>query len=136
DTIRLLRKIGERVPLGPIVLRESTVRQGVEVKTEDYHVVYRSPDEYRAIAAEAGLRVRAVERNIGYARMEVAVEVVNLLRRIPLLGRRGPAAIGRPVWRGLSLTAPVSLGLIPRSIEAMGISWPHLTNHFFLLSTE
>lgn len=136
DAVDLLRLLAERIPNGPIILRESTVRKGVEIETGDYNVAYRCPDEYEAIASEAGLRVLSTQRNQGYARMEVAVEVVNLIRRIPPLGRRKPSTVGRPVWKTLSATAPVSLGLIPRGIEAVGLSWPHLTNHFMLLQRD
>ncbi len=133
DAVKLLARVAKLVPDGRIILRESGGRNRVEMKTGDYHVAYRSPDEYAAIAAEAGLRVRAVERNRGYARMEVAVEVVNLVRRLPTLKRRDPALVGGPVWRALSATAPLSLELLPRAVRAAGIDWPHLTNHFLLL---
>jgi ubiquinone/menaquinone biosynthesis C-methylase UbiE len=136
DAVRLLARLRVLVPAGPIVLRESTVRSGVEVKNADYQVVYRSPSEYAAIAEDAGLRVKAVERNRGYADMEVAVEIVNLLRRIPAVGRRQPALVGRPLWHALRLTAPISLRLVPLAIEAAGINWPHLTNHFMSLEVE
>jgi SAM-dependent methyltransferase len=136
DAVSLLTRLRKLVRDGPIVLRESTVRRGVEVKNLDYHVVYRSPSEYAEIAAEAGLTVTAVERNQGYADMEIAVEMVNLARRIPAFGRRDPAFVGRPLWSVLRRTAPISLGLLPRSVEALGIRWPHLTNHFMLLRSE
>ena len=133
DAVRLLARLRDLVPDGRIILRESTVRRGVELRTGDYHVTYRSPEEYVAIATEAGLRVHAIERNRGYASMEIAVELVNFARRLPALGRRDPALVGRPLWRALRLTAPLSLGLLPRAVEAAGIEWPHLTNHFLLL---
>jgi ubiquinone/menaquinone biosynthesis C-methylase UbiE len=136
DAVRLLARLRVLVPAGPIVLRESTVRSGVEVKNADYQVVYRSPSEYAAIAEDAGLRVKAVERNRGYADMEVAVEIVNLVRRIPAVGRRQPGLVGRPLWHALRLTAPISLRLVPLAIEAAGINWPHLTNHFMSLEAE
>ena len=136
DAVRLLARVAELVPDGRIILRESGARQCVEMKTGAYHVAYRSPEEYAAIAAEAGLRVRAVERNRGYARMEIAVEVVNFLRRLPMLKRRDPALVGGLVWRALRLTAPVSLELLPRAARAAGIVWPHLTNHFLLLEHD
>ncbi len=136
DAVRLLTRVAELVPEGRIILRESGARAHVEVKTGDYHVAYRSPEEYAAIAAEAGLSVRAVERNRGYARMEVAVELVNLVRRLPVLKRRDPALVGGPIWRALRLTAPISLDLLPRAVRAAGIDWPHLTNNFLLLEHD
>jgi hypothetical protein len=95
--------------------------------------VYRSVQEYEAVAAEAGLRVVAVERNRGYVHMEIAVALVNLARRLPPIARRDAAAVGGPLWRLLRATAPVALELVPRAIGAVGLGWPHLTNHFLLL---
>jgi SAM-dependent methyltransferase len=133
DAVRLLARVAELVPDGRIILRESGARRRVEVRTGEYQVVYRSPEEYGAIANEAGLSVREVEPNRGYARMEVAVEAVNFVRRLPLLKQRDPASVGGPVWRALRLTAPFSLEMVPRAVQAVGIDWPHLNNNFILL---
>jgi SAM-dependent methyltransferase len=133
DAVTLLVRLGRLAPNGRIILRESGIRSGVEVQTGSYQVVYRSLREYEAVAAEAGLRVVAVERNRGYAHMEIAVALVDVARRLPLLARRDVATVGGPLWRLLRTTAPVSLELLPRAIEAVGLNWPHLTNHFLLL---
>jgi hypothetical protein len=131
--VALLVRLGHLAPRGRIILRESGIRVGVEVQTGTYQVVYRSVQEYEAVATEAALRVVAVERNRGYAHMEIAVALVNLARRLPPLARRDAAAVGGPVWRFLRATAPVTLELVPRAIGAVGLDWPHLTNHFLLL---
>lgn len=133
DAVALLARLGQLAPRGRIILRESGIRAGVEVKTGTYRVVYRSLQEYEAMAAEAALRVVAVQRNQGYAHMEIAVALVNLARRLPPLARRDAATVGGPLWRFLGATAPVTLEFIPRAIEAAGLDWPHLTNHFLLL---
>jgi SAM-dependent methyltransferase len=133
DAVALLVRLGQLAPRGRIILRESGIRRGVETKTGAYQVVYRSLQEYQAMAAEASLRVVAVERNRGYAHMEIAVALVNLARRLPPLARRDAAAVGGLLWRLLRATAPVTLELVPRTIEAVGLDWPHLTNHFLLL---
>jgi SAM-dependent methyltransferase len=133
DAVTLLVRLARLAPNGRIILRESGIRSGVEVQTGSYQVVYRSLREYEAVAAEAGLRVVAVERNRGYAHMEIAVALVDVARRLPLLARRDVATVGGPLWRLLRTTAPVSLELLPRAIEAVGLNWPHLTNHFLLL---
>jgi len=133
DAVALLVRLGRLAPQGRIILRESGVRTGTEVRTGTYPVAYRSPQEYEAIAAEAGLRVIEVERNRGYAHMEIAVALVDLARRWPALARRDPAAVGAPLWRVLRATAPLSLQLLPQALEAIGLDWPHLTNHFLLL---
>lgn len=133
DAVALLLRLAQLAPRGRIILRESGVRTGVEVQTGTYQVAYRSPQEYEAMAAEAGLRVVAVERNRGYAHMEIAVALVNLARRWPPLARRDAGTVGGPLWRLLQATAPLTLERLPQAIEAVGLDWPHLTNHFLLL---
>ena len=58
------------------------------------------------MAGDAGLRVVAVETNRGYAHMEVAVALVDLVRRFPPLDRRDPATVGHPLWRLLEPLRP------------------------------
>ncbi|MEO5842447.1 MAG: methyltransferase domain-containing protein [Acidimicrobiales bacterium] len=133
DAVALLVRLGQLAPRGRIILRESGVRSGVEVQTGTYQVVYRSLQEYKGMAADAALRVIAIERNRGYAHMEIAIALANMARRLPPLARRDAAAVGGPLWHFLRATAPVTLELVPRAIEAVGLDWPHLTNHFLLL---
>lgn len=129
----LLRRLTHLAPNGRIILRESGVRSGVVVKTGQYQVVYRSVQEYQAIAHDAGLRVVAVERNQGYAHMEIAISLTDMVRRLPPLARRDASAVGGPVWRLLRATSPVTLELFPKALEAVGLKWPHLINNFLLL---
>lgn len=136
DAVTVLVRLGRLAPHGRIILRESGIRSGVEVETGSYQAVYRSLREYEVMAAEAGLRVVAVARNRGYAHVEIAVALVELARRLPLLARRDVATVGGPLWRLLRATAPVSLELLPRAIEAAGLNWPHLTNYFLLLEAR
>jgi SAM-dependent methyltransferase len=133
DAVQLLARVANLVPDGPIILRESSGPGRVEMKMGEYQVAYRSPEEYADIVAEAGLRVLEMEQNRGYARMEVAVNLVDFVRKLPLLKRRDPALVGIPVWRVLRATSPVSLDLIPRAVRQAGITWPHLSNNFMLL---
>ncbi len=133
DAVALLVRLRKLAPRGRIILRESGIRSGVEVQTGRYQVAYRSRQEYEAMAGEAAMRVVAVERNRGYAHMEIAVALVNLARRLPPIARRDTAAVGGPLWRLLRATAPVTLELLPRAIGVLGLDWPHLTNHFLLL---
>jgi len=133
DAEVLLRRVSQLAPNGRIILRESGVRSGVEVKTGEYQVVYRSVQEYQAIADDAGLRVVAVERNRGYAHMEIAITLTDMVRRLPPLARREASAVGAPLWRLLRTTSPVTLEMFPRALEAVGLEWPHLINNFLLL---
>ena len=73
DAVALLVRLGQLAPKGRIILRESGVRAGVEVKTGTYQVAYRSLQEYEAMAAEAGL-MPPVGRN-GLGDDDVASEV-------------------------------------------------------------
>ncbi|MEO9140157.1 MAG: methyltransferase domain-containing protein [Jatrophihabitans sp.] len=133
DAVSLLTRLGRLAPQGRIILRESGVRTGVEVRSGNYPVAYRSVGEYEALIDEAGLRMVTVERNRGYAHMEVAVALVDLARRLPALRRRDPGVVGRPLWRALAATAPVSLELVPRALRRAHVDWPHLSNNFFLV---
>lgn len=136
DAEVLLRRLGQLAPNGRIILRESGVRSGVEVRTGEYQVVYRSVQEYQAIAHDAGLRVVSVERNKGYAHMEIAITLTEMVRRLPPLARREASAVGGPLWRVLRATAPISLDLLPRTLETVGVKWPQLINNFLLLERD
>jgi hypothetical protein len=136
DVVSLLARLAGVAPEGRIILRESGVRSGIEMRGGDYPVAYRSVHEYQTLAAEAGLRVVEVVRNRGYAHMEIAVNVVEHLRRIPMLRDIDVSRIGGPVWWALQASAPVSLDLVPRAVEFVGLDWPHLTNHFVLLEAR
>lgn len=136
DAATLLGRLGRLAPNGRIILRESGVRSGVDVRTGDYQVVYRSVEEYRAIADDAGLSVVEVEHNRGYAHMEIAITLTEMLRRLPPLARREASAIGGPLWGVLRATAPISLELVPRALEAVGVKWPQLINSFLLLERD
>ena len=136
DAEVLLRRLGQLAPNGRIILRESGVRSGVEVRTGEYQVVYRSVREYQAIAHDAGLRVVSVERNKGYAHMEIAITLTEMVRRLPPLARREASAVGGPLWRVLRATAPISLDLLPRTLETVGVKWPQLINNFLLLERD
>lgn len=136
DAEVLLRRLNQLAPNGRIILRESGVRSGVEVRTGEYQAVYRSVQEYQAIAADAGLRVVSVERNKGYAHMEIAITLTEMVRRLPMLAGREASAIGGPLWRILRATAPISLEMMPRTLEAFGVKWPQLINNFLLLERD
>ena len=120
-------------PGGRIVLRESTVRRGVEPKTGSYQVVYRSSAEYTTMIGESGLALERVELNAGYAAMEMAVAIVDALRTLPVLSWREPSIVGRPVWQALRAAKPLSFKIVPGLLERLGVAWPHLQNHFFLV---
>ena len=137
DAVALLRRLRAFLKPGAcVVLRESTVRKGMEAKTGAYHVIYRSPAVYQALVRESGLQVVATELNAGYATMEIATELVNCLRSLPLLRSLDVSFLGKAVWTVLRATQPLSLRLLPTLLARLGVAWPHLQNHFFLLTDE
>ncbi len=137
DAVALLRAIRSRLgPGGVVIARETTIAHGVQVLDGDYPAAYRSIAEYRAIAGEAGYEVAEVRANAGYEAQEIAVELVSLLRRLPLLRRVRLEMIGTGVWRALRFTAPVSLRVAPASLRRLGVTWPRLSNHFFRLAPK
>ena len=137
DAVGLLRRLdGLLKPGGRIVMRESGFRKGVKAKTGDYQVVYRSPAEVATLIGESGLDLRRTELNSGYAAMEVAVNLVDLLRRLPGLRSIDIARLGKVVWSTLRVTEPLTLNLLPGVLRKMGIGWPRIQNHFYLLKPK
>jgi SAM-dependent methyltransferase len=89
DVITLLRSLKNRlVEGGVIILRESTVHQGVSLSEGEYQAVYRSVNLYRQLFDYAGSFRVEMRRNYGYTNLVTAEELVNLRRRwLPFLPR-------------------------------------------------
>ena len=134
DTTTLLRSLLNRLTGdGSIILRESTVPEGLSIAEGEYQAVYRSPSVYRTLFFEAGFNAFEVRRNYGYNAMLTGEAMVDLRRRwMPFLPAESPF-LGALTWWGLRSTAPVSLWLMPRVFSLLGIAWPQLQNHFFRL---
>jgi len=121
---------------GSIILRESTVSEGISIAQGEYQAVYRSPGVYRKLFLEAGFKTSEVRRNYGYNSMVTGEAIVDLRRRwMPFLPTESPF-LGALTWWGLRSTAPVSLWLMPRIFSLLGITWPKLQNHFFRLRPD
>ena len=136
DTVALVGSVAERLETGGrVVLRESTVQKGRERADGEYEAVYRSVDIYRSLLREAGISSVCVRRNYAYTYMEIAVELVELRRRyLSLLPRTSPW-LGALTWWSLRATSPLSFGILPRVAARLGIAWPRLQNHFFMLES-
>lgn len=134
DAVSLLRRCGtELMEDGILIARESTVPEGVVVRSDGYHAVYRSTDEYRKIAAEAGLVVVETLENVGYRHMEIASQLSESIIRTPGLSRLGSGVIGPLVWRAVAASGTLGMDLLPRATRRLGKRFPRLSNHFFVL---
>ena len=134
DLIELLHSLKSRLTEGgSIILRESTLHQGVYLAQGEYQAVYRSVNLYRQLFDGAGPFRVEVRRNYGYTNLVTAEELVNLRRRwLPFLPRDS-TTLGSLTWWALSWTAPISFGALPRVLSRLNIPWPRLQNHFFRL---
>ena len=134
DVIKLLQSLKNRlIEGGSIILRESTVPQGVFLSQGEYQSIYRSVNRYRQLFDVAGSFHVEVRRNYGYTNLVTAEELVNLRRRwLPFLPRNS-TTLGSLVWWTLRGTTPISLWALPRILSQFSIPWPRLQNHFFRL---
>jgi SAM-dependent methyltransferase len=134
DLMALLRSLKSRlVEGGSIILRESTVFQGVSLSQGEYQAVYRSVNQYHQLFEGTGSFRVEVRRNYGYTSMVTAEELVNLRRRwLPFLPKDS-TTLGSLTWLVLRGTAPISFWALPRFLSQLNIAWPRLQNHFFRL---
>ena len=134
DVLTLLHSLKHRLSKeGSIILRESTVRQGVYVAQGEYQAVYRSVSLYRRLFEDAGPFRVEVRRNYGYTSMVTAEELVDLRRKwLPFLPKDSPT-LGFLMWWALRGTTPISFWALPRVLSQLNIAWPRLQNHFFRL---
>ncbi len=134
DVLTLLHSLKHRLSKeGSIILRESTVQQGVSLARGEYQAVYRSVSLYHQLFENAGPFRVEVRRNYGYNSMETAEELVDLRRKwLPFLPKDSPT-LGFLMWWALRGTTPLSLWALPRVLSQLNIAWPRLQNHFFKL---
>jgi len=134
DVINLLHSLKSRlIEGGSIILRESTVHQGVFLSQGEYQSIYRSVNRYHQLFDVAGSFHVEVRRNYGDTNLVTAEELVNLRRRwLPFLPRDS-TTLGALVWWTLRGTTPMSFWALPRILSQFSIPWPRLQNHFFRL---
>jgi len=130
DVVALLERVTSSLEPGGIVLcRESTVRNGTLTRQGDYQVVYRSVQTYSSLFGKCGLSVDHVELNTPYFLMQMGCEFIKKwkasvpesIQAVPLVGA---------LTYGVLRMAGARLTRLP---DAMGIDFPELTNHFFVL---
>jgi SAM-dependent methyltransferase len=134
DVMMLLHSLKSRlVEGGVIILRESTIPQGVSLSRGEYQAVYRSVNRYRQLFDGAGSFRVEIRRNFGYTNLVTAEELVNLRRRwLPFLPRDS-TTLGFLTWLVLRGISPISFWALPRILSQLSIPWPRLQNHFFRL---
>lgn len=134
DVVALLQALKDRIEKGGvIILRESTVREGVRFAEGEYQAVYRSVGLYQKLFEEAGTPCVEVRRNLGYTSMEVAEGAVDFRRKwLPFLPKQSPF-LGNLTWWALRVGSPVSFRALPQVLSRLHIEWPRLQNHFFKL---
>jgi len=137
DVAHLLRNISTwLIPGGIIICRESTVRHGTVIHQNDYQVVYRSTENYRRTFSACGLQIVHEQPNAAYISPQMACELV----------KKWKAVIPKPLWclpvcgRAFywfsRLGYPGNARYVPKLLEKVGIEFPKLTNHFFLLRPQ
>lgn len=92
DVVALLHSLKHHLSEGgSIILRESTVRQGISLARGEYQAVYRSVRMYHQLFEDAGPFGVEVRRNYGYTSMVTAEELVDMRRKwLPFLPKDSP----------------------------------------------
>jgi len=133
DVIALLQKLSLCLkPGGMILCRESTVRGQALTLKGDYQVVYRSVSDYRNVFAQCGLNAGHVERNEPYVLIEMGSELVAKWQHIMPTRFQALRAVGRLTYFGLRAGYP----WITHAPKALGLAYPLLENHFFVLGAD
>jgi trans-aconitate methyltransferase len=133
DVISLFGKLLPSLQQGGIVLcRETTVRQGTTTCQGDYQAVYRSVADYERIFSACNLSVLTVQMNTPYVLMQMGCEFVRKWKTIMPARIQFLSVVGRLVYWGLRLGYP----WIARVPTALGLTYPELTNHFFVLQPD
>jgi len=118
-------------PDGIILCRESTVRGETVTRTGNYSVVYRSVPDYTRIFKQCGLTLKHLERNEPYVLIQMGCELIEKWKRIVPEPLQALRIVGRLTYWGIRLGTP----WITRLPQVLGVPFPYLENHFFVLRT-
>ncbi len=133
DAIALLKKLKPFLTSDGIILcRESTVRNGTATRDGDYQAVYRSVPTYLSLFNRCGLTVAQTCLNAPYILMQMGCELIKKWKAKVPRNLQFVPAVGHLTYWGLRLGNP----WITHIPSAMGIDFPELTNHFFLLRSD
>jgi len=130
DVIALLQRLAPCLGPNSIILcRESTVRGQTVTRAGEYPVVYRSVSVYRDLFERCGLTVRHVERNEPYMLLQMACELIKQWKEFVPARIQALRIVGPLTYGGMRL----GNSWLMRLARALGISFPMLENHFFVL---
>ena len=133
DVISLLKRVTPFLEPGGIVLcRESTVRSGTLTRQGDYQVVYRSVQTYSSLFSKCGLSVDHVELNTPYFLMQMGCEFIKKWKAVVPGPLQAIPVVGGLTYRLLRMGG-AGLTRLPATL---GIEFPMLTNHFFVLRKD
>ena len=133
DVISLLKRLTSFLqPGGLILCRETTVRQGTITRQGDYQAVYRSVANYERIFTACALSISSVQRNVPYVLMQMGCELVKKWTTVVPARLQCIPLVGRLAYWGLRLGYP----WITHVPAALGLAYPELNNHFFVLQTD
>jgi SAM-dependent methyltransferase len=133
DVTSLLEKLIPFLRSGGIVLcRETTVRQGTTTRQGDYQAVYRSVADYERIFAECELSVLNSRMNTPYVLLQMGCEFVKKWKTLIPAPFQCIPVVGHLAYWKLRLGYP----WITRIPTALGLSYPELTNYFFVLQPD
>jgi trans-aconitate methyltransferase len=133
DVVDLLRKvIASLEPGGMILCRESTVRKGTLTHRDSYQVVYRSIQTYTRIFMECGISSIQVKRNVPYLLLQMGCELIKKWKAFVPERLQVISTVGHIVYWGLRAGNP----WITRIPGVFGLTFPKLTNHFFVLRAD
>lgn len=130
DAAALLRGLSPYVSAEGIILcRETTVCDGVVTRDGEYQAVYRSLSAYRSLFEDCGLVVDHVQLNKPYVLMQMGCEFIKCWKRTIPKRLQCVPVVGRVIYWGMRLVDP----WIIRVPGLLGLIFPKLTNHFFVL---
>jgi SAM-dependent methyltransferase len=133
DVISLLERVTPHLEPGGIVLcRESTVRNGTLTRQGDYQVVYRSVQTYSSLFSKCGLSVEHVELNTPYLLMQMGCEFIKKWKAVVPGPLQAIPVVGGLTYRLLRMGGAA----LTRLPDTLGIEFPTLTNHFFVLQKD
>jgi len=130
DAIALLKKLKSFLTSEGIILcRETTVRNGTVSRKGDYQAVYRSVPTYLSLFNRCGLTPAQTFLNVPYILMQMGCELIKKWKAYVPKNLQFVPAVGHLTYWGLRLGNP----WITHIPSAIGVDFPELTNHFFLV---